>query len=258
MGPFSPLGELITADPTVAQLLQGKRLRFQHVQSRFAGDLQQALLRWVYKGPGIDFGFYAASVLDQQGVVVFESLPDLSRVDLDVPLDHRRYWMVGHSGAWAISSFLIKWEVSADINKSLNVGSPPLFGVVEEQIIHTMVGVTYTGVRDLTLALEFWKPWLVHQHDDLLFDANAPFIAFRGSYKLLRETLTISLAATMVGWKANMGLLIRGEVSYMIRDGLQISGGYITYRPGDDFGPFYGLGDHDRFFARLRWDFQML
>ena len=62
----------------------------------------------------------------------------------------------------------------------------------------------------------------------------------------------------MVGWTAKGGWLFRGEASYEILDGLKTGLGYVTYQPGDDFGLFYGLHDHDRLFTWLRWDFRVL
>ena len=51
------------------------------------------------------------------------------------------------------------------------------------------------------------------------------------------------------------GGLFRVDLSYRILDQLKAGVGYIHYLTGEEFGPFYGLEEHDRLFAQLRWDF---
>jgi hypothetical protein len=50
---------------------------------------------------------------------------------------------------------------------------------------------------------------------------------------------------------------VRGQLSYQVFGGFDITAGYIAYHPGDEgeFGPFTGFDRHDRVFGRLRYDF---
>jgi len=120
-----------------------------------------------------------------------------------------------------------------------------------------MSQATYSGVTDLTLMLEAFKPFLINPPPDLLIDANAPWFAARAQYTMLRQRLTLLAVAMVIGIRAELGWLVRAEASYQLRDGLKVSAGYITYQPGSEFGPFYGLGRHDRLFGQLRWDFRL-
>ena len=271
-GPFSGFAALMTNSDLAAQALAGKTLAFNHLQSRFALDQQEVLLRWVHKGAGVDVGAYFASVLDRQGVPVleletFEQAQELlagDKVRLD--LDHRRYHLLGTSGAWPYESFLVKWELSLELERPLSVAGPsalgddfPSFSVEPRHVINTMLGITWTGVQDLVVGFEVLKPYVINKPHGMLFDANAPTFALRASYKMLRERLTLSAAAIFVGWYREQGWLVRADVEYEILDGLAVRAGYVTYQPGSaEFSPFMGLDRHDRLFAQLRWDFQIL
>lgn len=268
MSPYSPFSMLLGQSPMAATMLAGKALAFNHRQDRFAFNQQQLLVRWVYNGAGLDLGLYVASVLDQQGVVMLDPLTlasQLSQDTIELDVDHRRFEMVGHSGAWPFDHFLLKWEVGLKLNRAVNSGSMPAgggiptVGVDRATMIDTMVGLTWTGVQDLMLAVELWKPWVVEGPDETLIDLDAAFFALRASYKLLRDRLRLLAAVSVVGWSSYQGLLLRAEATYEIIDSLKVSAGYISYLPDDDaFGPFFGLDRHDRLFARLRWDFQLL
>ncbi len=267
--PYSPFSALLGDNPMAATLLRGKTLSFDHRQDRFAFNQQQLLVRWVYKGAGIDLGLYVASALDQQGVVILDPATlaaQLTNDALFIELDHRRYELFGHSGAWPFGHFLLKWELDLRLGQAVNSGSIPAgggiptMGVEQATMIDTMVGLTWTGVQDLMVGLEIWKPWVVDGPDETLMDLGAAFFALRASYTMLGERLRLLAAMSVVGWSSYQGLLLRGEATYEIMDGLKVGLGYISYLPGGDdaFGFFYGLDQHDRLFLRLRWDFQAI
>ena len=245
-------------------------LDYRDLQPAFALEDQQALLRWVYKGAGVDLGAYFASVLDQQGVIVtdFTQL-DLEAQTLHLELDHRRYHVLGFSGAWPHESLLFKWEVGTQLQRPYNTltecseveGLPfrtSQIGVAETYVIDTMFGVTWSGIEDLQVGFEVSKPYLIDKPKSLLFPADAPTFVLRGSYQLLQQRLQLSLVMMSMGWNMEYGWLARAEANYEILDGLKVYAGYVTFQPGDDFGPLFGLDDHDRMFVKLRWDFQVL
>lgn len=270
---FSPFRAVLQRDdipPAIATLLASKTYRFAHTPDRFDGKAQQWLGRWVYKGPGLDFGLYLASVLDRQGVA---SLPDaatlLTADTITLTLDHRRYTVAGLSGATSEGSWLFKWEVAAELNKAYSTGNvdapfnpvmPPSLGVAEGSLLTGMLGVTYTGISDLNLALEVQKGVFLDEPVDVLFPADAPIVALRGQYLMLDQRLTIQAAATAIGATAEYGGLVRAEALYTLADGWKAGGGYIHYATGDAdaFGPFSAYTEHDRLFAKLRYDFRIL
>lgn len=260
-GPYSPLGSLISQDPGAAQVLAGKTIQYEHVQDRFDLDNQQYLLRWMFAGQGVDLGAYWASVLDQNGVLSLPANPAvlLAADPLTIDLDHRRFHVVGMSAALPLDDFLVKWELAQRIDVPLNAGNPPLLLRVERaDIFSGLLGVTWTGVQDLTVALEFVKPFVLRGPDDPFFDLEAPSLALRVSYLALAEKLRLNLAFSMIGWTADQGWIVRADFSYELMDALHIDGGFITYQPGDELGPFFGLETHDQIFIGLRWDFQLL
>ncbi len=263
LGPFSPLPAFLARE--IEEFLSTTPIWYEDKQDRFELENQQALMRWSYKGPGIDLALYLASVLDQQGVIELNYQQLLRGVVVarraDIVVDHPRYLMVGHSGAWPFGGWLFKWELKADFDRSYNIGdetaAQPDIGVDKASALGGMVGVTYSGFRDTRLFIEFKKSWLLDDVPDLLFPAEEPAIAMRYTHNVLREDLTLELAATIFGWSANYGWLARATVEYIITDGLKIGAGYITYQPGAEFGLLSGADRHDRFSVKLRWDFTL-
>ncbi len=268
MGPFSPLPALFAAPGSpapVGALLSSKTLRFEHGQTALALAHQQLLLRWVYKGAGVDLGAYAASVLDQQGVITGLDLaaltnPDASTVAL--PLAHLRYEVLGTSGAMTAGSALIKWELAYKRRRPFNTGDttalPPQISYRRSDTVEAMGSLTWRGLSDTVLGLEASKVWLLDKPNDLLFPADAPSLSLRAQHTTWSERLHITAVGVAFGLQAQYGWLARGDVTWDIRDALSLSLSAVTYQPGDEFGPFSGLDRHDRLGVRLRWAFSAL
>ncbi|MEZ4463399.1 MAG: DUF1302 family protein [bacterium] len=271
---YSPFRSILQRDDIpapIAALLADHTYRFTHDPERFDAKAQQWLGRWVYKGPGLDLGLYAASVLDRQGVV---TLPETAKllapgVDVDIELRHARYTVLGLSGATNTGAWLIKWEVAGELDKTFNTGdpdapfnpaSPPTLGAAEGSLVTGMLGVTYAGVTDLNVAFEVQQGVFLDEPADVLFPADAPIFALRGQYLLLNQRLTLTGGATALGATAEYGGLVRAEASYELADGWKGGGGYIWYYTGDEaeFGPFTTFTEHDRLFFKLRYDFRLL
>jgi len=275
-GPFSPLPWLIHNSPAleafqkmlpqipVADRFDAIPLDWEHKQDRWDRHTQQAYLRWVYKGEGLDLGLYAASVLDQQGVMVMSSDQEaaIQKAILAgqpeptvLTLDHRRYEVFGTSGATTWSDFLLKWELGFDHRHPYNAGDFPNVDVVRSDVIAGMIGLTWRGIDDTTIAIEGSKAHLLDKPDALLFPVDAPMLMLRAMHQALREDLTLMLAVSAMGLQAEYGWLARGEAGYKLLDGVKATVGYVSFQPTEEFGPFAGLTTHDRLFMRLRWDF---
>ncbi len=261
-GPFSPLPGIVRQEmPAAEALLADKTIRYDDVQPAFALEDQQLFARWLYRGEGLDLGLYAASVLDQQGLIRLDPAAFFASDTVAVPLDHRRFAMLGHSGAMPTGDFLLKWELGLDVDRPFTAQSeagPLALVATEATLVGGLLGVTWAGLSDTQVAVELSKSLRLSSLDDglsFLFPPDAPTGALRASWQGLRQRLQLGLAATALGLTAEYGFLVRGEGSYTIADGLKATVGYITYQPGDETGPFTGLDRHDRLFARLRWDF---
>ncbi|MCB9529206.1 MAG: hypothetical protein H6703_02105 [Myxococcales bacterium] len=272
LGEFSPLRAFVTGNALAGRFLSGKTIAYREAQDRFDPAETQGFLRWVYKGPGLDAGLYAASALDQQGVVRLPPVQALLDDPIRLALDHERYWLFGHSGATTIDAWIIRWELAQSIGRAFNTGDPdaevdlaavlggePLIGVAEASLLTGMVGVAWSGIADTTIAVEAQAGLFFDRPDDLLFPADAPTFALRFTRLALRQKLQLSAVATVFGLTAEHGWLLRAEAEHAFADGFSAGVGYVHYGTGRDgeFGPFYGLDEHDRVFARLRWDFTL-
>jgi hypothetical protein len=253
---FSPLSELIVSDPTVAALLAGKTLSYEHVPDRFDPGASQFLGRWSYAGHGVDLALYAASILDRQGIAVPPAPEALAARDIEVELYHPRYTMFGHAGALPEGDFVFRWELGAELDRPIPV--LPLGGAAYEHQLIWMGGVTYGGIDDGSVGLEYAQSRVLDAppEDALLLPVNQPRFAVRYTQSFLRETLDLTVVATAFGLTEFRGWLTRAELDYELRDALHLGLGYVTYQPAsDEFGPLYGFDDNDRVFASLRWDF---
>ena len=198
--------------------------------------------------------------------------------------DHPRYAMFGQSGAAVVDAFLFEWEVAFALDKALNVSGgnsfPPSLGVEEHNMISLMAGVAYSGINNLSITLEWGKSFVVDggprsggtfltvnldpnlelgRGSAFVTPVEEPMWALRFLYTMLRETLTISAAASAWGWLGEFGWLVRGELSYDVTDQVNIGLGFISYQPEiKAASPLRGFDDHDRIFAKLRWDFSIL
>lgn len=248
--PAGPYSNLTSIFPKEA--LFGKE--YNHINPRFN---QQFLLRWYYAGEWIDLALYAATVFDQQGILRINDMKTfLSNTAVD--LDHTRYTLLGHSGALPIRSWLVKWEVAFELDRSFNTGPQPI-GVVKLHRVNPMIGLSFTGIKNLNVALEVSKPWLLSERNaELLFPADKLFWVLRASYSMLRNRIELSAIGTIMGLRLEQGWMLRSEALFTVRDGLKLSAGYITYHPGDERGPLTGFTEHDRVYLGLHWSFQLL
>jgi hypothetical protein len=284
-GPYSGLEAMISSGllgdgggVDLSQMLGSAELNYEHVQPRFALDQQEVYLRWLYNGSGFDVGAYFASFLDPMGSLSIDTDAMIAQVTasmmgqesgpLVLGMDHQRYHMVGVSGAHTEESVLLKWEVSVDIQRPISVLAEhdlTVFGATQRlelpstafaESFNVMMGVTWSGVQNLTLGAEFLSTILLDEPEGMLVEMSVPTLALRASYLVLDERLSLSAVLTVIG--LGQGWLARADVSYDVLDTLKLGVGYVTYQPGDAFGAFYGITSHDRLFAGLRWDFQIL
>jgi hypothetical protein len=284
-GPYSGLDAMISSGllgdsggVDLSQMLGEAELNYEHVQPRFALEQQEVYLRWLYNGAGFDVGAYFASFLDPIGALSIDSDAIIEQVvasmsgqeagAFSLGVDHQRYHMVGLSGAHSEESVLLKWEVSLDIQRPISVlaeqgvtvfGAEQRFelpGTALTESFNVMMGVTWSGVQNLTVGVEFLSTILLDEPEGTLVEMSVPSLAVRASYLALDERLSLSGVVTVIG--LGQGWLARGDVSYDLLDTLKLGVGYVTYQPGRSFGAFYGLEAHDRLFAGLRWDFQVL
>ena len=262
-GPFSPFNEVVPEQ--LQTVLAGKDVYFADKEPRFAFEQQQPMLRWVYRGPGIDLGVYTAYVMDKQGVLAIDPATVLSQLGgqrIDMVQEHPYYGVVGTTGAFAWESLLIKWELGSQIEKKYNVGDQESFdlGTVRSTTIETMLGLTYTPIQEVRLGFEFSKSTFVDKPDDLLFPVDAPQFSLSVSWLTLKDRLQIMAAFLLIGVESldAVGFVATGDVSYQFFDGFKAGLGYIHFYPSKDLGFLSGLGEHDQLLFKVRWDFTII
>jgi hypothetical protein len=264
---FSPFRAQLARDPTVGTLLAGRSLEIEHAPDRFDPEASQLFGRWTWAGHGIDLALYGARVLDRQGVAGLPTAGDLTSDPIPLRLRHPHYSMVGHAGALPEGDFVLRWELGADIHRPLMTTdtTAPVFNIdsIRRNQLNWMAGVTYAGISDGQLGVEYAQAYVLHGPGDddaevLLVPVDAPAFALRYSHNFLRETLQLLVAATAFGLEDFRGFFVRAELNYELQDALKIGLGYATFQPhGEDFGPLTGFDEHDRLFATLRWDFAL-
>jgi hypothetical protein len=269
LGTLSPLRKLLLEDPLVGGTLAAFTFRDDDEPSGFAPESWQALGHYGYSSGGADFELYGGSVLDKLGVAQLPSPADFDGQELTLRYYHPRYTLLGHAGALTLGEFLLRWELLAELDRpqALRHTDTPLLRLETQR--HTqlgaLLGLTYFGLADANVGLELARSYVVSNPERepgsaraLLLPVEQPSLALRWNHNFLRDRLQLTLVFVLIGLTDFNAALGRGELGYVLADGLRLVLGYIAYLPGDEFGPFYGFERNDRLYLDLRWDFSLL
>ncbi len=252
-----------------AALLSGAEISWNHLQKRWDLNQIQGFGRWSWRGRGLDLSLMGGSLLDQQGVFLLPELTDLVTAAntgeaIAVDLDHRRYTMVGHSGAGQLPWLLLRWELAYKAGVPINAGDildtsgfVPTFAIRTDEVdlVQGLLGLSWSGWKGTTLDVDLVEGVKVKGPDDYLFPVDASAWSARFAKPLLRQRMEVEAMVLGWGWTAEYGWAGRAGVSYDIMDGLAASVAAITYHPGTERGPLLGFDEHDRAQVGLRWDF---
>ncbi len=196
---------------------------------------------------GWDVSFHWARYYDDQ-VHAVGGFP------LPTRLEHARLSLYGASAQLAIGNFL--WKSELAYVRGLEFFEP----VPEKRSrIDTLIGVEYSGIDDGSVSIELVNRHLNRFHSGLenaLNQArrNRVEASVRLSQDFWNQTLHLTLIGITFGAHAQDGAVIRGQVSYDVRDAVVIEGGVVLYEEGDFF-PFSELQHNDRLFFRARYSF---
>lgn len=257
LSPFSPVQQVLE-DSVLGQIANDRDFVYSHGQKRFDIQNQEAFLRWQYTGEFMDISFYGASLLDRQGTLDIDPNTMLSSPNaLTLGLDHRRYWMIGHSAILPIADWTIRWEAGLDLNRSANTGSAEQLGTETLHLMNLMTSVTYSGIDALSITLELWQPLALNPPDNLFYDLEQTGSALLISYTALREKLQLNAVGVVIGLSDSASWMARMDVKYSLEDDWTVGLGVITYQPGNAMSPFSGLTRHDQILLEASWDFQI-
>jgi hypothetical protein len=268
-GPFSP----IAPSPVIAE--QG----FQDVflddrEAGFHARTQQFFARWSFRGPGFDFALYAASGLDQLGIIDGGRAKFAAEIDptvvppgsapppaapdsFTILLHHPRYKLLGASSSLPFGSWLLKAEAVATFGNRVNVldQSPLGFGSERTAVVGGMLGLGFSGISHAFMTAELSKVWLPAVDGELLFPLAAPAFAVRYTQSFLRDDLSVELVGSSVGVDPAYGLVARAGVSYRLFDSSSAGLGAITYQPTSRRSFISRFDTNDQLYLRLRQDF---
>jgi len=266
LGELSPLRTPLTDDPLAAELLTAReQVVWRDEPAGLVTEAQGVLARWVLRGSVADLALYGAWTPDPAGVVVMPQPAELLGADpLEISVRHPRRWLLGTSGAVARGTWVLRWELASEPDRPLTAGDleqrPATLREERRVSLSGLLGCTYTGLSDTSLTLEVTHLALLDAPADLLLPFDGPSAALRVHRTLLRQRLSLEVAAAVLGATAEHGGLARVTARYELADGLHALLGAITYQPGrsDDPGPLTGLTHHDRILLGLRWDLGVL
>jgi hypothetical protein len=267
LGEFSPLRKLLLDNPAFGPAVTGRSLRNQHLPEHSLIDLgaTQVHGRVSWSGSGVDLALLAASLLDGVGVPSLPPPQSFAEQNIELPITHPRYSMLGHAGAASLGAFVLRWELAFNFSRPFTARHTDTqlmnWFAVRSHELQGMLGLTYVPTATTSAALEVAQSYLFDDpgrspelHTETLFPVQAPQFALRFNQSLLRERLNLALFGLLIGLPRVNAWAARAELSYALMDNINVALGFVMYRPSDQFGVFYGFEHVDRVFLNLRWD----
>ncbi len=199
-------------------------------------------------------GIFSGWDLSIYGARIYDDRPHLETTAAGQRLRHSRVGMGGVAANVALGDWLVKGE--AAYFDGLEFFQAP--GETFERL-DLLAGVEYSGFTDTTISVE-----AANRH---LFDFDgrlegAPDNALRNDFETairisrqyLNDTLELSLLASTHGLRGENGGFQRFQIAYDWTDSVEVSAGIINFMSGDK-ASFQGVGDNDRLFAKIEYQF---
>ncbi|HEX5657909.1 MAG TPA: hypothetical protein VFX59_11975 [Polyangiales bacterium] len=265
LGRFSPLRKLLLEDAGSDRTGEFD-WHTKHHPDRLDPGGTQAIGHYGFTGSGLDLDLYVGSALDQFGVSRRPAASAFERRDITLEIYHPRFTLIATSGAFTAGSFLLRWELGAQLGRSQllrRTDSPVLLTEVEKlSQINGLLGLTYFGIPNGVMGVEVMQSGVIdnpeRKKDDprqLLLPVEATNIAYRYAQQLWDERISLELVALVIGVAPFNGAIVRGDVGYKFRDGVSLHLIYAHYQDSDDFGLLYGFGKNDRLDASFLYAF---
>jgi len=196
---------------------------------------------------GWDIAFYLGDIYDAQPHQEIE--PGVGRV-----LKHARLKMAGAAFDIAKGNWLFKSE--AALFDGLKFFSDP--GQTHTRF-DALVGVEYSGFHETMVTLELANRHLLDYDSISPSSQNAVVenelqTAFRLSRGFLNDSLKVMLLAQIFGGNGKPAGVERLSAEYDLTDTIQLTGGVAFYQSGD-LPRFRNIGDNDRLFMEIRYNF---
>lgn len=261
LGEWSPFRRLLREQPGLGPALADRELRIQHRPARDLRELSatQPYLHVAWSGRGLDLTWLAAAPLDAQGIPGLPRAQAYSERVIALPIWHPRYGLLAQTGALALGQFVLHWEAALEWQKPLAVVHTDAALLQTEsarrQVLRGVLGLTYVPSAATSGALEISQSYVLNEPAQaLLFPVTATQLALRADHRFWRERARVAVLLGLIGLDPFNAFTGRAELGYRITDRLELTVGYVSYRPSSRFGFFYGLAKNDRVFFTARWE----
>lgn len=194
--------------------------------------------------PGWDISFYEANLHADQTAIV-PSLPPVQ--------EHPRINMTGAAMNAARGNFLYNLEAAHLRGLRFMADYPQ-----DHALTDLLAGLEYRGITDTAISLDLVNRHLHHFRPELSESPEFPQrnetqTALRIDRNLLHDQLTLTALLILVDQWGHDGAMQRFTASYDLADNWNLTGGVIFYQSGH--GAMASIGDNDRIFLELRYDF---
>jgi len=205
---------------------------------------------------GFDLAFYWARIFDDQAHAA-SLTGDLNPEGCFAPggceFRHSRLTMVGSAFNVALGNWLLKMEAAS-------FDGLEFFSLPGEKFrrLDALLGFEYAGITDTTISFEAverhlldFDPALKAPPDNALEDVNQYVLAYRAD--LLRQRLHVVALAIFFGSSGNEGGVRRLSATYDLFDAFSVTGGVVTYHPGNTL--LDAAQDNDRLIFEAKYSF---
>ena len=263
-GPFGPVKgqlEVLGVFLDWERLTDGRLVSIGDKEEEDAFARQQAVLRYAYRGGGVDLTLLAASIFDRVGeldnVEISPWLQPSSNI-FELTLLHRRYEIAAMGLATSLGSWLLKSEIVYRHRQPTFFRDPAPGLVVpivagRHQLISGALGLSTSG-DGWQLGVEATQAYRVSNREiEELQDSERGSWAVRSQFLFARDILSLSFIGVASGWTLEGGGVGRAELAWSIDDEWSLAGGVVGYLEGRELGPFAGWDRHTRGYLRLTW-----
>lgn len=231
---------------------------------------------------GGDVGVVWADVYDDSVYMDFTELqitviPSPAPSLVSVTPKHKRIKVLGFSGNKVFGSWLIKAEAAKKTGVAIarndletQLTDAVTYGVTnsilqfdedsgiitswsEKDILQGMIGFEYSGISDLTVAVEAVGKKVEDYEENLNDREISGQFAMIANYSALNDTFGAQLF--WIHFTDSNGDVYRINVDYDIVDAFNISGGFIAYEASEEDALVYPFKDNDRVFAGVKYSF---
>ncbi|MBA3007870.1 MAG: DUF1302 domain-containing protein [Desulfocapsa sp.] len=194
--------------------------------------------------PGWDISFYEANLYTDQ-ITIVPSFPPVQEL--------RRINMAGAAMNAARGNFLYILEVAHLTGLRFMADYPRDYARTD-----LLAGLEYRGFTDTTISLDLVNRHLYHFRQELSDSPESPQrderqTALRINRELFHDQLSLTALLILMGELAQDGTVQRFTAAYDLADNWSLTAGVIFYQSGH--GAMAAVGDNDRGFLELRYDF---